>query len=106
MIQKFKNIISLLMVLVLFMPLIVKLEHHHERFYCSAKGEKQFHTYHEKCAICCFEFSTFLSEKINIAFEKAEFANNYNCCLALFHFSDLSKYSFLLRGPPVFANNI
>lgn len=94
------------MVLVLFMPSIVKLDHHHEHFFCTAKGEKHFHTYHEKCAVCSFEFSVFFPEKINIDSKKDKVIDNYNSCINIYHNSNLSKYSFLLRGPPVFTNTI
>ena len=101
MIPKFKNIIVLLMVLILFMPSIVKLGHHHEHFFCNAKNEKHFHTLHEQCAVCSFEYSVFLPEKINVTTAKIQLADNYTSCLYRYHFSDRSKYSFLLRGPPL-----
>lgn len=101
MLQKIKNIFSLWMVLVLLMPTIIKLEHHHDHFVCNAKNEKHFHTFHEKCPICSFEFSVFLQDKIAASNVKTEITyrfndNNYN-----FYYSDLSKFSFLLRAPPV-----
>ena len=106
MIKKFKNIISLLMVLALLAPSLVKLDHHHEHFVCNAKNEKHFHDYHGKCAVCSFEYSIFLTEKIFIASEKVELIACYNSCLNVFHYSDLSKYSFSLRAPPEFTNSI
>ena len=106
MIQKFKHIISFFMVLTMLMPTILKLEHHHEHFVCNAKNEKHFHNYHEKCAVCSFEFSFFLSDKINNYSVKDKETDNYNRRLIVSFFSNLSKYSFLLRAPPVFTNFI
>ncbi len=100
MIRKFKNIVSLFLLLVFILPSIIKLEHHHEHFECQAKNEKHFHKFHEKCAVCSFEFSVFWSEFENIVSTKekplARYYNNYSSV----NYSSLSKYSFLLRAPP------
>ncbi len=100
MIRKFKNIASLLLLLVFLLPSIVKLEHHHEHFECKAKNEKHYHVFHEKCAVCNFEFSIFSSDFENIVLSKeqpvAKYCNNYRSV----NYSTLSKYSFLLRAPP------
>ena len=104
MILKLKKIFSFLLVLILLTPTIVKLEHHHNEFICNAKGEKLFHTYNERCAVCNFEFSIFLSEKTTISSIKIIKFNSYSNCYTSFPNSNLSKYSFLLRAPPVFIN--
>jgi len=100
MIRKFKNIASLLLLLVFLLPSIVKLEHHHEHFECKAKNEKHYHVLHEKCAVCNFEFSVFSSDFENIVLSKEQpldkYCNNYKSV----NYSTLSKYSFLLRAPP------
>jgi hypothetical protein len=100
MIRKFKNIASLLLLSVFLLPSIVKLEHHHEHFECKAKNEKQYHVFHEKCAVCNFEFSIFSSDFENIVLQKkqpvSKYCNNYRSV----NYSTLSKYSFLLRAPP------
>jgi len=101
MIRRFKNITSLLLLLVFILPSIVKVEHHHEHFECKAKNEKHYHSLHEKCLICNFEFSVFLSRSENIDFQKENpldnYSNNYNSR----YYSNLSQFSFSLRGPPV-----
>lgn len=101
MIRKFKNITSLLLLLVFLLPSIVKVEHHHEQVECKAKNEKHFHVLHEKCVICNFEFSVFLSSSENVESQKGNpldnYSNNYN---SQYH-SNLSQFSFSLRGPPV-----
>ena len=83
------------------MPAIVKLEHHHEHFICKAKNEKHLHDYHKQCAVCSFEFSVFASDNINIDSNKNtpsdKYCNNYSSI----DYSALSKYTFLLRAPPV-----
>ena len=107
MIQKLKNIVSVLVVVMLFLPSIIKLEHHHDHFDEPLVSGKYFHQVHEKCAVCSFEYSVFLSEDINITSSKAELLiDSYNNCYIPFYYSGLSNYSFSLRGPPAFANNI
>jgi hypothetical protein len=100
MIRKFKNIASLFLLLVFLLPSIVKLEHHHKHFECKAKNEKHFHEFHNKCAVCSFEFSVFSSAFGNIVLPKeqpvAKYCNNYRSV----NYYTLSKYSFLLRAPP------
>jgi wobble nucleotide-excising tRNase len=98
--RKFKNIASILFLLVFLIPSIVKLEHHHEHFECKAKNEKHYHILLEKCAVCNFEFSIFSSDFENIVLTKEQpvdkYCNNYRSA----NYSTLSKYSFLLRAPP------
>ena len=101
---KLKKIFSFLIVISLLTPSIVKIEHHHVHFICNAKGEKHFHTYSEECVVCNFEFSIFLSEKTPVASVKAIQIDSYSNCYNCFHFLNFSKYSFLLRAPPVFIN--
>jgi len=104
MIRKFKNIFSLLLLLVFLFPTIVIIEHHHEQNTCNTTNEKQYNVFQEKCGICSFEFSVFSSYNENIDFLKEKpldhYSNNYN---SLFY-SSLSDYSFLLRAPPVYTN--
>jgi len=100
MIRKFKNITSLLLLLVFLLPSIVKLEHHHEHFKCTAKNEKHLHIFYEKCFICNFEFLTFLSVIGDIDFQKENpldsYCNNYSSR----YYSNPSQFSFSLRAPP------
>ena len=104
--QKVRNIILILMVLILFMPSISKLTHHHKSFVYNKKTEKNIFVLQEKCAVCSFEFSFFLSEKINQDFAKVVFSDNNKSCFNIYHNSNLSKYSFLLRAPPEIISNI
>jgi len=98
--RKFKNIVSLLFLIAFLLPSIVKLEHHHQHFECNAKSEKHFHELHEKCSICNFEFTVFLSDIENVDLQKENpidhYSNNY---ISLPNYN-LSQYSFLLRAPP------
>jgi hypothetical protein len=100
MIRKFKNIISILLLLVFLLPSVVKLEHHHDHLIAKATSEKRTTVFHENCPICNFEFSAFLSnfEKIDLQKENPSdsYFNNYNSR----YNSDLSRFSFLLRAPP------
>jgi hypothetical protein len=103
---RFNNILALLMVLAFLSPSIVKLEHHHDHFVCKAKNEKHFHNHHEKCYVCSFEFSFFsLNNKAPIA-SKSIFLGDFVSHYKQSFFSDNSKYSFLLRAPPVPAYSI
>ena len=101
MIRKFKNSIVFLVLLVFLLPTIVKLEHHHEHFICHAKNERHFHVSVDKCEICNFEFSISISDvecsDLQIETTIDRYTNSYNFLSSL----DFSKYSFLLRAPPV-----
>ena len=100
MIRKFISITSILLLLVFLLPTIVKLEHHHKHFVCKAKDEKHNQVFQDKCAICNFEFSIFLSSVENIDLQKENpldsYCNNYNSR----YNSNLFQFSFLLRAPP------
>ena len=107
---KFKYTISISLVIILLLPMTIKLLdgffHHHDHFNCTAKNEKHFHRYHEKCPIPSFELSFFSVEKQTQTTQKLdcdiEQNNIYNftpCC-------NNSKYSFLLRAPPIFTGKI
>ncbi len=106
MIRKFKNITPIFLLLVFLLPSIVKLEHHHQDFECKTVNEKYYHVHHDKCVICNFEFSVFLSGSGDIDFQKENpleyFCNNYDSV----YFSNLSQFSFLLRAPPELTINI
>jgi hypothetical protein len=98
---KLRNIVSLLLVVVLLIPPLVKLEHHHEHFVCNAKAEKHYHNHHEKCQICSFEFSVFMSEEF---FSLPEAPNSFGVYINDYkvgYFSTTPDYTFLLRAPPV-----
>jgi len=93
-------------VVALLSPSIVKLEHHHNIKQCHAKTEKHLHTQQKQCLVCSFEFSVYSISQTEQHWIKAETPDGYNqspyqCC-----FSNSSKYSFLLRGPPSFTNPI
>ncbi len=101
---KLKNTTSLLMVLIMLAPSVAKLGHHHEHFICKSAHEKQLHSYHEKCLVCSFEFSTFslcktIHASVNTAYKKPNNSNFYQ----EFIFS-CSIYLFLLRSPPLFSS--
>lgn len=100
MVRKFKTIASLLLLLVFISPSIVKLEHHHEHFECKAKHEKHYHEFHEKCAVCNFEFSVFSSDFENIVLTTEQPLINYCNLYNSVNYSIRYKYSFLLRAPP------
>jgi hypothetical protein len=104
-ISKFKNSISLSLLLVFIFPSIVQfehhLEHHHEHFICKAKNEQHLHEYHENCFVCNFEFSVFSSDHKNIVIRNDQPEDKYFNNYRLVHYSNRSKYSFSLRAPPV-----
>jgi len=97
---KFKNIVSLFFLIAFLLPSVVKLEHHHQHFECKAKVEKHFHELHEKCSICNFEFTVFLSGIENVDLQKENPIDRYaNKYISLYN-HNLSQYSILLRAPP------
>jgi hypothetical protein len=101
MIRRFRNITSLLLLLVFLLPSIIKLEHHHEHFEYQAKNEKHCPSLHERCVICNFEFSVFLSGSENIDLQKEKPLDNYSINYNSLYYYNLSPFSFSLRGPPV-----
>lgn len=105
--RKVKHTISISLVIVLLMPMTIKLFdglfHHHDYFHCTAKNEKHYHKYHEKCPILSFELSFFSVEKqiqpthiIDFGVEQNDIYHFVQCC-------NSSRYSFLLRAPPIFT---
>lgn len=98
---KFKNIISLLLLLVFLLPTIVKLEHHHQHYFCQPQNEKQFRVFQDKCVICNFEFSVFISATENIELQNDIPIDSYRNHYKSLSISNLSQYSFALRAPPV-----
>lgn len=101
MIAKFKNIISLLLLLVFFLPTIIKLDHHHQHLTSHSQNEKRFNVFQDKCVICNFEFSVFLSATENIELQNENPGDSYNNNYKSLSICNLSQYSFALRAPPV-----
>jgi hypothetical protein len=101
MIRKFINGISVVAVLILFMPTIARINHHHDPVACWAKSEKHLQDLHERCPVCSFEFSLFLAERPVIASSKTEFPDNFKIQISDCHFPDSSKFSSFLRAPPI-----
>jgi hypothetical protein len=101
MIKKYKRAISLFLMMAFLLPSIVKFEHHHPHFEFKDTSKKQFHAFQEKCSICTFEFAVFLNDVNLIELHKEKptgfYFNNY---YSQYNFS-FSRYSFLLRAPPV-----
>lgn len=100
MLRKFKNITSSLLLMVILLPSIVKLEHHHKHSFPDTQTANHNLFFTEKCSICSFEFSVFLSDFgcSDLPKEKPSinYFNNYD---SVYH-SNFSKFSFSLRAPP------
>jgi len=98
--KKLRNIASLLLLLVFLLPSIVKLEHHHKHYVYKTKNENNSQVISGKCGICDFEFYVFLSDFGNIELQCEKplinYCNNYYCI----YYSNLSRFSYLLRAPP------
>lgn len=107
---KHKNIFSLTLVFIFMTPMTIKLvdgfSHHHDHFHCTAKNEKHFHGHQEKCPIPSFELAFFSIEQHIQTTQKhlyrLELNDNYNFAYC----SNNSKYSFLLRAPPIYTDRI
>jgi hypothetical protein len=108
--KKLKHIISISLVFIFLTPMTVKFFdgffHHHDHFGCTAKNEKHFHEHHEKCPIPSFELSFFSTEKQIQTTQKHYFCLEINDIYNFVYCCNNSKYSFLLRAPPVFTNSI
>jgi hypothetical protein len=104
MVKKLKNVGFILLALLILAPTIVKLGHHHQEFHCNAKNVKHFHSYHQNCEICQFDFSVFTSEDSNLVPEKEKYQDSFNNQYSFTFFSNQSKFSFLLRAPPAFTS--
>jgi hypothetical protein len=100
MIREFKNIISLLFLSVFLLPSIVKFEHHHDQVLLKVNNENHIPVFRDKCPICNFEFSVFLSSAENIDLPKEIPLDNYCNNYYSRYNSNLSQFSFLLRAPP------
>jgi hypothetical protein len=101
MVKVLRNGMAIFMVAIFLLPTMVKLEHHHDHFVCKAKTEKHFHDHHEKCQICSFEFSVFMSEEFFSLPENPISFGGYINDYKVGNFSTTPDYTFLLRAPPV-----
>jgi hypothetical protein len=101
MLNKLRKIGSILLIAVLLTPSIAKLEHHHDGFVCQAKHEKHYHTHHQKCWVCAFEFSLFSLTAKTVVAPPISYPAAVNDGERLFKFNSTSSYSFLLRAPPI-----
>jgi hypothetical protein len=105
MLRKFKNITSSLLLMVFLLPSIVKLEHHHKHPFSETQTANHSLFFTEKCSICSFEFSVFLSDFGYVDLAKGKpiinYFNNYD---SVDH-SNSSKFSFSLRAPPLNINS-
>jgi hypothetical protein len=98
--RRFKHIVSLLLLLIFIFPSIVKLEHKHDHVESKVINEKNSNVFKDKCPICNFEFSIFLSTVENIDLPKDNPLDNYRNNYNSRYNSNLSQFSFLLRAPP------
>lgn len=99
--RKFKNITSLLLLMVFLLPSIVKLEHHHEHHDCiSSKGD-HYREYHDECAVCNYDFSVISMDFVAIEIPKIEQLSQYLIGDLPSNDSTPSQYFFLLRAPPL-----
>lgn len=99
-IRKLNVFLSLLMMMVLFYPSLIKLDHHHN-FYTIPSAGDQITITHEKCAVCSFEFSLFLSDDAEIASGLIEDVGQEYSLYDTCHYISVSEYTYLLRAPPL-----
>jgi hypothetical protein len=98
-IRSVKKSTSVLLLVILLLPAVLKIEHHHSYEFKSG-NENPHSAFHSKCAVCSFEFSVFsactgwfeLSETTELT---AYFQPEYS-----FQYFSHADYSFLLRAPP------
>jgi len=101
MIRKFKNIITLSLLMVFLFPSVVKIEHHHEHSCSYPANRLGIQPLHEKCSICSFEFSFFTALTEYFSLPKENPSDSYLISYNSQYNSNLSRFSFLLRAPPL-----
>ena len=101
MIKKIKNITSLLILVVFLLPTFAKLEHKHDYLKFDLKNKRDIPALRNNCPICIFEFSTFISNAENYYLQDEILSDNYSNNYNSQYYSNLSQFSFSLRGPPV-----
>ena len=103
--KKLKYIISVSLVFILLTPMTIKLIdstfHHHDYFSCAGKNVKHFHQYHETCPISGIELSLYSLNKIIDVTQKIIHGDHLIINYISTYFYCQSKYSFLLRAPPL-----
>jgi len=100
MIRKHKNIISIFLLLAFLTPSIVKLEHHHEHIVSKTADDKHSYAFQEKCPICSFEFSVFLTIIKRVELLKENLPDKYCNYYQSIFVSPFPSSSLLLRAPP------
>lgn len=104
--KKLIHILSISLVVVFLTPLVIKFldgrYHHHERIVYDTEKEDHFHKYHKKCPVPGFEFSFFAVYKNRVEIKKQYYLQKVTISYVSVNFPDQSKYSFLLRAPPVY----
>ena len=102
MIRKFKSVISIFLLAAFLLPSFIQFDHKHELTrLCTDKSEKHIHVINEKCAICSFEFSLFTPGIENLSLLNNDPSDTYNNTYNSLFLSGLSRFSFLLRAPPL-----
>jgi len=97
-----KHIIPLFLLWIFLTPIVVQSIHRHEiALHCIAKSEKNFHVFHEKCPICAFHFSNFISEYKYFKIAEKELYRIVTCSYKTIFTENPYDLSLLLRGPPV-----
>jgi hypothetical protein len=94
----------MVLLLALFWPTVLKIEHHHEQFCSKAKNECHFHGFQEKCDICSFEFSVFSSSTEHFDLKADQPFDGYSDAYQKEFFPNNSNFYFSLRAPPEFLS--
>jgi len=96
-----KHIVSIFLVMILLMPTVIKLEHHHDHHCNHDQKDKSTTFFNDKCFICDFQFSTFVSKDFVPYLISFDYTELHAYLHTPFQYLNNSKYSFLLRAPPV-----
>lgn len=98
-----KYIATVLFLIVFLLPSVIKFEHHHNHFVSDAgesDGNKPY-AFSEKCLICNFEFSAFVTSDDPGELPRADHPYRYRNKLTCRLDTDLVRFSFHLRAPPL-----
>jgi hypothetical protein len=102
-VRKIKIVLSLFMLAVLLSPSVIKLDHHHDLYIIPGPGN-QLTVTHERCAVCSYEFSLFLSDDMAKDAGRVEVIGKDYPLYETRHYISISEYNFLLRAPPFFLS--
>jgi len=100
MVGKLRIFFAWFLLIIFLLPISIKAGHHHLHHEIKAGNGISLVAFHEKCAICQFEFATFLTDTIQGQEEPVTPAGSPVIAYCPVVFPVKSILPFQLRGPP------